>query len=73
MSKHDDGGPAFPVAFHSGQPLKGMTLEDWFAGMAQMGILANPAVENADPESVSRWSYDHAAAMVAEREKRRGG
>ena len=54
MNDKPDGGPAFPVpdvpyqkwgggeTFH--QPAKpGMSLRDWFAGMALQGVVANPA------------------------------
>lgn len=33
MSKHDDGGPAYPTQ-NTSQPYCGMTLLDWFAGQA---------------------------------------
>lgn len=43
MSAPDDGGPAFPFAEattdFSVSP--GMTLRDWFAGMAMQGLLAS--------------------------------
>ena len=31
-----DGGPAFPIAFN-----EGMTLRQWYAGLAMQGLLAN--------------------------------
>lgn len=48
MSKPEDGGPAFPRPISSdgvnqpdyGHP--GMTLRDWFAGMAMQGLLGGP-------------------------------
>ena len=45
MSK-PDGGPAFPNGSYdtkTGNNL-GMTLRDWFAGMALQGICANPDI-----------------------------
>lgn len=49
--QHDDGGPAFPVAGHTGENPEltaygklghpGMSLRDWFAGMALQGLLSN--------------------------------
>lgn len=47
MNKTDDGGPAFPQAHHSihantpeaARELLGMSLRDWFAGQALVGIL----------------------------------
>lgn len=46
MAKHDDGGQAFPMpAIVDGDTLlvpsePGMTLHDWFAGMAMTALLA---------------------------------
>lgn len=40
--KIDDGGPAFPYWFEKGNTLyQGMTLRDWFAGMALQGLIVN--------------------------------
>ena len=36
MSERADGGPAFPGPIHPGHD--GMTLRDWFAGQALVGI-----------------------------------
>jgi hypothetical protein len=38
VNKNNDGGPAFPVS--SWFDFKGMTLRDWFAGMALQGVLS---------------------------------
>ena len=41
-TKHNNGGPAFPVGDQSLHPLLlGMSLEDYFAGQALEGILAS--------------------------------
>jgi hypothetical protein len=43
MSK-PDGGPAFPHSAPEGcAPNEGMTLRDWFAGMALQGLIASLA------------------------------
>lgn len=63
MSKIDNGGPAFPtsVAFDPGADFgngmivrgdKGMTLRDWFAGQALVGLLIKADEANSDG-----WSW----------------
>lgn len=79
----DDGGPAFP---HSSQPLDqqgnpimenhsewGMSLRDWFAGMALRAIIAKAPFEQM-PVGVdesdrmrARGAYDYADAMLEAR------
>lgn len=77
----DDGGSAFPLwegpehedysdelkAFYmAGGSTPGMTLRDWFAGMALAGYLAGPHVERSDNmEQVVMGMYDIADAMIA--------
>ena len=70
----DDGGQAFagPAhkgmdgAWHNGQP--GMSLRDWFAGQALVGILAYP-----DPggtvKTMAGIAYEYADAMLEARKK----
>lgn len=76
-----DGGPAFPVILNDFRdfdqhPAQGMTLRDWFAGQALMGL-----VDKTSPQEVIR-GYGAvtprliavacgvlADAMLAEREK----
>ena len=73
-----DGGPAFPVqqvslghddeapsAFMS----PGMSLRDWFAGMAAQGILNDHTMQLAKAEAVAAWAYEEADALLREREK----
>lgn len=79
MKATNDGGPAFPVATifnpHSGEPANtgqywdgnGMSLRDWFAGMALQGT-----VSSGEPEDVKHnaiVAYRNADAMLAERNK----
>lgn len=54
----------------------GMSLRDWFAGMALQGLLANSfyAEQNhknecVDKNTAARVAYIHADAMLAERTK----
>ncbi len=70
-----DGGPAFPVPAELCQDLtvqeqRGMTLRDWFAGMAMQGMLANDI--ECGPEQVPiivASAYILADAMIQERSK----
>ena len=67
----DTGGPAFPHAM-PGALCEGMTLLDWFAGQALMGLMmaddntmsAMSAKQNAD------CAYYNAQSMLAEKRKR---
>lgn len=85
MNEIKDGGQAFPVGFHpdgNSADSYGMTLRDWFAGMALNGICANSDISinsaNANltrqsiRESFAEGAYKTADAMIAEREKRYG-
>ena len=83
MSERDDGGPAFPVLRQHAFDREitgsagGMSLRDYFAGQALVGLLA----ECAHPAAVGSWSqttelsakaYEYADAMLATR-SRTGG
>jgi len=72
--KWQNGGPAFPAG--SGDA-DGMTMRQWYKGMAMMGYNANP---NPDPnpklgsekeysEIVTMWASDDADAQIAEDKK----
>lgn len=74
----DDGGPAFPKpcdeCSHQGccggappcsAGQSGMSLRDWFAGMALSG---NP--QATEDDGYAAWAYKVADAMLAERQKR---
>lgn len=78
----NDGGPAFPVPDLSGWD--GMSLLDYFAGQALIGMLASEAGRDGVcrrpsdgeyfDEACARGAYSFACAMLAERELRmRGG
>lgn len=69
-----DGGPAFPCCEHMnevGDPIhydcSGMSLRDWFAGMALDGIIASGDQSKAG--LIASWCYQLADAVLAEREK----
>lgn len=62
----NDGGPAFPITEPS--PHNGMSLRDWFAGMALQAssfVWRNVMTE----EDVARNAYRVADAMLKERSK----
>lgn len=61
----NDGGPAFPAPEDGVfPPQAGMSLRDWFAGMA----LASQYVEETDEsERTARWAYQVADAMLKHR------
>jgi hypothetical protein len=79
VARINTGGPAFPRAGSEDRsmgdmpdgngydkPEDGMTLRDWFAGMAMQGICsANPVTSDVE---VSRFAYAMADRMLAARE-----
>ena len=67
MDYKHNGGPAFPWkdSFNSND---GMSLRDWFAGMALQGLLACSTVNGA-PKDLVMDAYDYANMMLAERGK----
>lgn len=83
MSAKDDGGPAYPVReadrfnpdnneTHTIEQFWGISIRDWFAGMAMNGILSNiddQTLDKSDPYTAAEVSYVVADAMLAERAK----
>lgn len=75
----DDGGPAFPYGEKNitERYSEGMSLRDWFAGMALQGMvgptLADAARQRVKPESVppklAEGAYAIADAMLAARKE----
>ena len=67
----NDGGPAFPRSdsvYNEGD--EGMSLRDWFAGMAMMGINANQSMGTAlTCEDTAKIAYRIADVMMKERDK----
>jgi hypothetical protein len=61
---------AFPV--HGGYKDPGMDLRDWFAGMALVGLFFHDDSGIWTYEEHATFAYDHADAMMAEREKKDG-
>lgn len=67
-----DGGPAFPAQhFDLAEHEHGMTLRDYFAGQALMGMMAsrNPSSPKFMPEDDAAYVYAVADAMIQERSK----
>lgn len=76
MTKHDDGGPAYPVSVPADWHEKhgGMSLLDAFAGQVMVGILRN--LEGLRPDDIPLMAsdaYGIADAMIAEKRRREGG
>ena len=70
----NDGGAAFPLVGTNnlGGPIMytGMSLRDWFAGMAMQGRLANCEYNDISFSTLAVASYNAADAML---EARKGG
>lgn len=64
------GGSAFPATYQ--QLYNGMTLLDYFAGQALMGLLARKADGTAMVQHCSD-AYFYAEAMLAEKKRREHG
>lgn len=71
MTLIDDGGPAYPTTRLEGsRPViyPGMSLRDYFAGQALMGV-ADPYANHADQyQRIAAQAYELADAMIAARE-----
>ena len=87
MMPPNDGGPAFPYAqrLPSGNidtvhQNPGLSIRDWFAGMALQGLLAGRHTVKAmvtgittpnrdmSQDEVSEWTYSYADAMLIARQ-----
>lgn len=77
MIKQNDGGPAFPVPLniHVGEvrkensPYDGMTLRDYFAGQALVGLCQSGVDLNYDEAHIASVCGRLADAMLAKREE----
>lgn len=76
MTARNDGGPAFPfgqISETTGQPVNGfydpgMSLRDWFAGLALQGICASGPSSEWSSEMLAQEAYQLADAMLKARE-----
>lgn len=81
MEKFDDGGSAFPYKSSYGDVFEGMTLHDYFAGQALMGILSSVNVFSSDSveerennfRAVINNSFLVADLMISEKRRRENG
>ena len=66
MTTPTTGGPAFP---NPQIPAPGMTLRDWYAGLAMQAEASGSAAQGIDmnAETLAKWGYEVADAMLAER------
>ena len=65
-----DGGAAFPLQDSNTFTLNtGMSLRDWFAGMALQGYASNTDENCTAPEKLAEWAYADADAMLKVRDK----
>jgi hypothetical protein len=67
--KNNDDETAFPVAIgQTAADMKGMSLRDWFAGLAMQGMCASQPPHESDPdERVAYWAYQLANEMMEAR------
>ena len=66
----NDGGPAFPVVDALNEvSCSGMSLRDWFAGMAMQGIYASDVHNQWRAEKAAKSAYRTADAMLKAREQ----
>jgi len=76
MSNINDGGPAFPTdaereahALGLRRPACGISVRDYFAAHAIIGLIATDSRESKTIHRLSEESYGIADAMLAERAK----
>lgn len=72
MANKKDGGPAFPNQSDSSGygRAPGLSLRDYFAGQALMGLIAyNRREDDTEPEHFASRSYALADAMLKERDR----
>lgn len=67
MSKHEQGGPAFPT--NEGYTYDGMTLRDYIAVKAMQGMLAADTEWTMNAGLIAEHAYEQADAMLVERTK----
>ena len=77
MSNIDTGDAAFPIVIPANQDWsefdRGMTLRDWFAGMAMQGLLAADHDVQRSHEDIAGWAWTQADSMIVEKRRMEGG
>lgn len=73
MTTKDTSGPVYPCLERGGNGLDlthpGMTLRQWYAGLAMQGMLACPVQPQSGPDMFARDAFAMADAMLAEGNK----
>ena len=78
MTVKDNGGPAFPVnnndvitiVTNNGNHPEGMSLRDYFAAKAMMGMSASPGFNDYNLSKIAELSYKQADEMLKAREEK---
>lgn len=67
--QNNDDETAFPVAIgQTAADMKGLSMRDWFAGMAMAGMCAAEPPASSQPSSrVAEWAYELANQMMEAR------
>ena len=79
MSKPNDGGAAFPRPYsrtagttpHAVEEQEGMSLRQYYAGLAMEGLLANGASMEFTAGEIAGISREYADELIAELEEER--
>ena len=73
----DNGGPAFPMPsgaeprmYETTHYNEGMSLWDYYFGLAMQGAITNPTNDGFTCEKVAQFAAEFVDAMMAERKKR---
>lgn len=74
MTTKEDGGLAFPGKNRYGDNEEGMSLRDWFAGIAIPEMIQVERQASGDegeykPSRIANWAYEVADAMLEARKK----
>lgn len=64
MTEINDGGPAFPELNPNYGFNKGMSLRDWFAGMALQGMISSTYLKDEGIEGGVVWGGDDADCEI---------
>lgn len=69
MADTSNGGPAFPCDQDPLNCYPGMTLRDWFASQALIGVLGKIKTDQISPRFIAQMSYELADVMIAEKKE----